>query len=974
MRRSNKSHKVPNVKLRPAQPARKGAAQPTRDRLLAHARSDDAPSSTSVIDLCPRPFKGFLICATGISDKATLYKQAIELGAHSISDLTDQVTHLLAVEPGSAKYKCAVERKIPIMQPSWITTSYEIWLRGDDVDVEESIHAHRLPIFSSLVICQSGDAMPDERSRVAKLVQGEGGEYVKAIERPVRVTHLLCSGTEQTDKIRYAKKFNDRGEASIKLVWEEWFWDCVAFGGRFDEDKYSIDRPRPTRMQHSEPTTELPQLSTLDGAAPSNAGSKPQSNGDDADEEIASVRRVPAVTLQIWESLLGPRGFVLVDGALVRSPSKSQSQPRQLDWEPSPTRPKVDLKGKGRAADGDGGAVASVLGLPSFRRSASFAPKAPKEFKRMVSGIGRAQPTTLSGVRPGSSFLSAGAPGGLTIDGRPGMTVGAREASSPSSSSPAHAGVNGVRDMEVDNEAGASEREGRPSAGVKATATATPELFAGLRFRCLGEADCENVRAAVEGLAGCVIAEGETGEADYVVVRLVSGSQIYRQETDERRRPLYRTECWLERCIFEGRICAPDEHVTFTPLTIDTPVLGADLIKLSFSGLDQSEACWIRRLARALGVGHAPQFARRRTTHLLCPSGAGAKFAKANEWGVPVVGMAWLEYMARTGAVPPRGTLLIEIPPPPPQAVEKLASDRGTSSDQRQVVRSTPAPKDAAVSRPAQNQAAEQNAQPMRPRPRPVPRPASKPAARDQAQESTIASFGEPMLLQEPEQAASAVASTPPRAATPEPPSSAAEIRRELAEVRVASSVSPSPLKASRTGGGGSGGSASMLLPSSSSPLRIDDAATRALQENISVLLGKRANEGEAGEEGAGRPARRARAGKRARPTAKSRLVKVNSNSGSLFAELPMDAFTVAPEDDAMLANEALPDDSGMRVEYEDPLQKEEKMRLVKLMGGGDPTTDAGGDDGAQENQKPSGAPSKRKLVRRVTRQSRRGG
>lgn len=82
--------------------------------------------------------------------------------------------------------------------------------------------------------------------------------------------------------------------------------------------------------------------------------------------------------------------------------------------------------------------------------------------------------------------------------------------------------------------------------------------------------------------------------------------------------------------------------------------LGAELINLSHSGLDQSEACWVRRLARAIGESSwyvyntvlsltrsfhaganiAPNFSRR-STHLLCPSGIGAKAEKAQEWGGP---------------------------------------------------------------------------------------------------------------------------------------------------------------------------------------------------------------------------------------------------------------------------------------------------------------------------------------------------
>lgn len=64
-----------------------------------------------------------------------------------------------------------------------------------------------------------------------RLVTYNKGIFVINIERPVKVTHLLCSGDEKTDKMKYAEKFNQKGEANIKLVWEEWFWDCIHFGG-----------------------------------------------------------------------------------------------------------------------------------------------------------------------------------------------------------------------------------------------------------------------------------------------------------------------------------------------------------------------------------------------------------------------------------------------------------------------------------------------------------------------------------------------------------------------------------------------------------------------------------------------------------------------------------------------------------------------------------------------------------------------
>lgn len=83
---------------------------------------------------------------------------------------------------------------------------------------------------------------------------------------------------------------------------------------------------------------------------------------------------------------------------------------------------------------------------------------------------------------------------------------------------------------------------------------------------------------------------------------LHSGSALFRREGDEDTRAKYRTECWLERCMFEERICAPEEHVAFAPLAVEAPISGTEDMVISYSGLDQSEACWIRRLLRALGT------------------------------------------------------------------------------------------------------------------------------------------------------------------------------------------------------------------------------------------------------------------------------------------------------------------------------------------------------------------------------------
>lgn len=55
---------------------------------------------------------------------------------------------------------------------------------------------------------------------------------------------------------------------------------------------------------------------------------------------------------------------------------------------------------------------------------------------------------------------------------------------------------------------------------------------------------------------------------------------------------------------------------------------------------------------------HAPTF-NRSTTHLLCPTATGAKYARARAWGTPVVDMRWLSHIARTGKPPSPDMFLV---------------------------------------------------------------------------------------------------------------------------------------------------------------------------------------------------------------------------------------------------------------------------------------------------------------------------
>ncbi|TFK50096.1 hypothetical protein OE88DRAFT_1682172 [Heliocybe sulcata] len=932
-RRGNKSNKVPGVKLRPA-------LQETRSRSNAQpsgpffGNGDTEEDNTQFVDLCPRPFKGLVVCATGVPEKTALFKKALELGALCTPNFTDRVTHLVAAAPQGAKYRCAVERKIPIMKPEWILDSYEVWLKGDDVDMQESLRIHRVPIFDSIVLTLSGIDDPAQRGQMQKLVKKEGGGYVKDLTRLTKVTHLLCAGDEVTEKMRYAEKFNDKEGANIKIVWEEWFWDCLEFGGQFNEEQYKVTHPRPEKRRTSPERASSPPpssdpVSALDLPAAKKAIAKPplqSSSAEDDEEEMAQVKRVHSDTLQIWQSLLKPRGFEIVEGKLLRSPSKSQT--RSADSVDSMQSPPRVLR-KATSDDDDRPARSA---LSSFRRVDSFAQAAGPSggsaanrlFRRVPSGVPRAA----------ASFLQ----------GQP----------TPLQCAPDQ-GSSGIR-----------KEDAASSFGAKASG-----MFSGLKFRLLGEAHAPNVRSAVEDYGGKVLSAEEEEDGDFVVVRLISGSNFYK-EADEAERSKYRTECWLERCIYEERVCSPHERVVFTPLKIDTPIRGAEQINISFSGLDESEACWVRRLVRALGITLAPSFSRR-STHLLCPSAAGAKYEKAKEWSIPVVDLRWLEDMARVGMIRDICDYAVSGEGEPPRS-------SGEENDRSVVVQDVkgkgkakePEPEldvrmiditngDSLGDQLGGGHGASQGTSGLHRVDTLISLDALEPASSFGIGNSGDR-FGMPAVLRAGAPLARGAVSAPELLGAGQRPALASGQSEPRGET-VPSSNTPSPLKNPR--------SSSMPI----SPLRPSPTAeaTRALQEKLTSLLGKRPSEEEEAMAGG-----HAKHGKRHRPKKQSRP-NSRQNSGELpFPravsppipfEHPFNTFLprTFDEGEGSPSQEIVvrPSDDSVRVTYEDPAQKAEQRRLMSLLGADDPR------EGVEVSTEgaPAGGKSKRKnLVRRSTR------
>jgi len=106
----------------------------------------------------------------------------------------------------------------------------------------------------------------DRRRQIVHYINHNGGVYSKDLDR--KCSHLVsakCTTDPQSsEKVRWAvREISERdvkrtagkrvdGE-DIRIVYEDWIWDCVGFEGRFKEEEYEARRARrPARLTAGE--------------------------------------------------------------------------------------------------------------------------------------------------------------------------------------------------------------------------------------------------------------------------------------------------------------------------------------------------------------------------------------------------------------------------------------------------------------------------------------------------------------------------------------------------------------------------------------------------------------------------------------------------------------------------------------------------------------------------------------------------
>ncbi|KAK8869919.1 hypothetical protein IAR55_000487 [Kwoniella newhampshirensis] len=619
-RRGHLSSKIPQVKLRPVPAASSSSRSGKRreaspmnkmdEEIIRRALADteDEETSTAALRQNLKPWKAVTITFTGVENKPQLTQLARELGATVESALTVHVTHVVAISYGSPKYGYAVEHRLPVMKPSWIEEAYSTWIAGDELDFEEDQNTHRLLPFEGLRISMSGVEPLDRRKQLIKFINSNGGLYSKDLDR--QCTHLISakptSEPRPSEKIKWALREIAELEArkrrgvkedveAMKIVYEEWIWDCVAYQGRWKEDAYDARKPRRGGKVNPDDVINGITRQLEDKKPPLESGPSTVANAAD-NLEPAAIRKRRKEGLN---TLVGE----LISTTSVRAETTLPTVDG-VESHPSPTnQPANEL-------------------LPSTEVEDTAQLRKTVTPLRKESMLHMSRSTSFAAPTAGPSNPSAF------------RTSEATEPKHPTAAVP-------QVDVAGDDANVSHQDSQRPT-----------RFFDGLRFSHVIKEHCEGLENALKMHGGVLVTEGQRLEGekvDFAIVRLCSDVRPAIKEGED---TIVVTECWVEGCCFEERLLSPNDHIVFKPLPAPMPIAGTSKLLVHISGFSAENTVYMRRLLRAIG-GTLSVKLNRQTTHLVSVPNVGQKVEKAREWGVAVVKDSWLVTMARTGQLEP---------------------------------------------------------------------------------------------------------------------------------------------------------------------------------------------------------------------------------------------------------------------------------------------------------------------------------
>lgn len=155
------------------------------------------------------------------------------MGGTVLKDLTSSVTHLVAGEVGSKKYKvaCGVDQPMPIFLPEWVYTCWDMCRDRHICATDDEFMEYKCPVFKGITLCVTGIDV-EKRKEIKQLVTCHGGTYSGELNMNT-CTHLLVE-LPRGEKYEFARKWN------LHCVSVHWFFDSIDCGFCLDELRYYV--------------------------------------------------------------------------------------------------------------------------------------------------------------------------------------------------------------------------------------------------------------------------------------------------------------------------------------------------------------------------------------------------------------------------------------------------------------------------------------------------------------------------------------------------------------------------------------------------------------------------------------------------------------------------------------------------------------------------------------------------------------
>ena len=175
--------------------------------------------------------RGTAVSCTSVpkQERDRLYELIQLMGGIVMKDFTSSVTHLVAGEVGSKKYRVACSFNKPILLPQWVYKCWELCHDKHICATDEEFMEYLCPTFKGITLCVTGiDA--EKRKEIKKLVALHGGTYSGELNMNT-CTHLLVD-TPRGEKYEFARRWN------LHCVCTQWFFDSIQSGVCLEESNY----------------------------------------------------------------------------------------------------------------------------------------------------------------------------------------------------------------------------------------------------------------------------------------------------------------------------------------------------------------------------------------------------------------------------------------------------------------------------------------------------------------------------------------------------------------------------------------------------------------------------------------------------------------------------------------------------------------------------------------------------------------